>query len=354
MHQSLQNMHEFAPLDILLLPIGCKIFVTSKAQKWVGRLSQIVLVVFAFCELAADFVDLKTRTKFLILTQLSYILRVISSMLFVIVMSHTKEKTGLMIKLFVTDLTANQRSSLRRHAVICMVFSLSSRLIELIGTIMHLIFENVSLYHILSDSIPEIRYTMNQWFMTGCFIHTFFVKAVAFRHNNFFDRLHHTIRIQAHPDDAFLANECMRLRNQRDELMSCLMFVPICWFGLIFVELAAVVMESSEIEHSSVEQIMIVIPLAAYSLVLFYATFQADDVSNRLKKKIKAALSDIMSVRMTEKLPLLAHELENSMDSEFTAWSMFDINRKFVLSFISALITFTVLFIQITKSATSP
>lgn len=345
-------MHEFDPLDILLLPNGCKIFVKSVTQRWLGNIFRSILVAVWTCELATDYVDLRTRARFKILTQLSYMLRVIYSILFIIVVYCKREKMSLVIKETVTDLSKDQKSSLRRHAMICMMFTIAARILEIIGTVVHFVYENISLFHFLSDTLAEVRYTMNQWFMTGCFIHTFFVKIVSLRQENFFARVNHVLMIQTNPDDAILAQDCMKLRTEKDKLMSCLTFIPISWFAHIFIDLAATLMESSESQQQDLlEQITLYYPVTIHSAVVFYVIFQADSVSSILKKKIEAAQSKIMSLRMAGRLPLLMHELEKSRDSEFSAWNMFDINRRFVLSFISSLITFTVLFIQITKSA---
>ena len=72
---------------------------------------------------------------------------------------------------------------------------------------------------------------------------------------------------------------------------------------------------------------------------------------HHLRKQIEEVLKKLIASERVDGVPQLVHELEKAGGSEFTAWDMFDINRKFVLSFVSSLITFTVLFIQITSSA---
>ena len=87
--------------------------------------------------------------------------------------------------------------------------------------------------------------------------------------------------------------------------------------------------------------------MASRVLTLSYVVHVCETTTAYTKEMTNAVVSILVeSGRMTEMADLVA-ELKESSEFSFTVWSMFDINRRFVLSLLSSLITFTVLFIQI-------
>ena len=75
-------------------------------------------------------------------------------------------------------------------------------------TAVHLISNNADTVHIIEDGTSEVRYMLNHWFMVGCLMRTFFVRAVAMAQENFFTRLNLRLSQAAKPDDAQLAHDC--------------------------------------------------------------------------------------------------------------------------------------------------
>ncbi|KAI1309148.1 hypothetical protein HDE_00197 [Halotydeus destructor] len=85
-------------------------------------------------------------------------------------------------------------------------------------------------------------------------------------------------------------------------------------------------------------------------LLIFSLCFIVGNINPRLQSEYRKHYVDILSREGLS--PRIAHisSRENQYQLEFTAWSMFELSRGCILTYMSSLVTFTILFMQLNKA----
>ena len=342
-------MHPFTPINLLLAPSGCRLMISSQADRLVNYFFRVFIVVVYLIDVVAN-VELNFNSRSLISRPLAHLegwMHTLFGISFLVIMFRNSERMGDMISFCIKSLTPEQRSCLFKHSLIALATSIMIYLIDIATVAVHLISVNAKGIHVVRDVSTEVR-LLNQWLIGGCFIYTFFVRMTGFMEDNYFIRLNQQISSSG-SDPESLAYDRWMLTEDRNKLFATLSVTPIFWFTSFFFKMGGNMMNTMEPSNESAERITSLLPLFSQAGVLFYLIFVCDSVGAGVKKKANDVIGVLISRRLTKEYEPLIDQLRESASKEFTAWYTFDINRKFVLSFISSLITFTVLFIQLAR-----
>ena len=329
-------------------------------RRWTmaGNVCFRCLAMTALCfDLAVNIWELRPSSLNRPITCLSFFTRYMSGTAFLAIIVGNRKKMADLLPVFLKRVTPDQEASLRRHAMTGVAVFAVARVIDLVALGVHLTSFQPDLLHVISDASNAIRDTI-PWFFGGCFMCTFFVKAIRFSEGNYYARLSQRLSHSCSPDDASpdahtLAHERRLLDRQRDQLMASLSFLPLLWFADTFIVASADIMDAMDTENEVSERLVSLLPLACQSLVIMHLLLQCDSAAALVRDTAADLIAALNAHPKGQQLEPLRRQLKASLSFQLTAWAMFDMNRKFVLSFTSALITFTVLFIQLAKGITA-
>lgn len=142
------------------------------------------------------------------------------------------------------------------------------------------------------------------------------------------------------------------MRGIKDRFTNSSSLIPLLWMGNIFfksfsngVAIRYNVMNGSSTSTFSlilnywylVEEIFHVLVIILY----------IDRVNGKAQVELLQFRRECLERERSQEVELLYQDLKESILIQVTGWSMFTLNKEFVLSFISALISFSILFIQL-------
>ena len=349
-------MKEFAPLDILLSVIGCRMFAETRGARIVNR----VLLVLMLTACVAVFIESTIRINsskepLLLITAWS---DAFFGSVFVAVMAMKRQRLRdvLLDSRFLSD---NQRSSLWKHALSFLLLKVTISLESIVSLAFHL--QNRTLDHILLDLLTSYT-TLNPWFLGGIGIYTFFIKVISFREECYFDDLMSRLvnltgeagKTQALAHDYRLLQTNLILERRsitrfRTDVLSAFSFIPCLWFAFIFARIGMVyenggLFDSLVVFAINVEGVLILV------LSISYLVNVCEHLASRTKDRTNELIDSLTQTGALFEMPAFVSELERSSDVKVTVWSAFDINRRFALSFLASMITFTVLLIQLASA----
>lgn len=345
-------MREFACLDVLLLPSGCILFPSGRLVRVISYIQAVLLAsgyIFNICY-NLDYIRNTIGKRPLELA--TWAGNDVGGILFVIIMNRKAVMLAKNMKSCVSSLTRDQKRSLRRYSMICLAIYVGLGLKEVASMVNHLLFSKSqygfdSLHHVTTDLVV-LYIQFNRWFITGILVYVFMVKVIRFKHQNYFDEVVKRMESDAELDSTTLAYERRNLFMTCESLIAPLKHMTGCWYTFIFLQTSAVVIEVTQLNLIDSEKVTS--SLTSLHLVLFmlYLIWSCDEVIYFVGKQTDYVLFRMMRTGTIERSITFTTELKESADRDlFTICSKVRIDRSLVLTFLSALVSTTVLLIEI-------
>ena len=228
----------------------------------------------------------------------------------------------------------------------------------LIELVIHL--WGLSLIHILMDINRQV-YSLTVWMRGGCVIYTFYVKLIKYVDTEYFDRLESIVRSSAmtlKSKDLVLQHKQNARFKQR--VMQAFSFIPCLWFTFLFLSISVMYDELRSFFRKPESawtddffQFLRITDLVYTIFIVVHVIETCESTANNMRDRTDDLIETITRTDRTMELQSFVSELNAGKTFQFTVCSMFDINRRLGLSFLSSLITFTVLFNQIASEWTS-
>lgn len=145
------------------------------------------------------------------------------------------------------------------------------------------------------------------------------------------------------------------INNLKAEFECLLNIVPSILLGIMFVTIPCGILIIKSDNSAKLSQW---IDHVLFHIPALFLIYQMVQTITRCKEKITGTISELILL-LQEKIAkgershrnqLLIDELKYNQDFEFTGWFLFRIDRKIILSFVSSIITFSVLVIQLLDS----
>lgn len=143
---------------------------------------------------------------------------------------------------------------------------------------------------------------------------------------------------------------CHRIREIKYLLDDRASLIPLLWLGNIFIKSFAngVALKYNVLTQSTTFTFFLNYwYLIQETLHVLLLILYLDHVNSKAQGYLLEFRRECLKYEHNQELELLFAELETSVSIRLTGWSMFTLNKEFVLSFISALISFSILFIQL-------
>lgn len=334
----------FRPLDLMLLSRGCSFDQASRCSRYSNILIKILITFFSISACTYFVASGVTKSS---LGRVYNEADLVSGLLLIIVMTQKRSHLRDVLSHQVTNLSGDQRQDLR--PVKCLVVFWILAVIQVPLMVQHLIVVKADALHIVIDTL--FCYTRAaDWFTMSAFVYCFAVKVIQATDENFCLKIRAETRnsFWSSPDpktDLRLTVQRREMSREREELMSCFALIPCLWFLSLFLASSANI-----VDFFILGRYAKVAKLFSSAVILMYVINVCHSCTSAVEKRTTALITDMMSDNRYLMFPTLASELEQRSSPGFTAWHMFSIRRQIILPFVSALISFTVLFIQLAHS----
>ena len=347
-------MDTFSPLNLCLSLIGCQLLETNI---WMKIVNSICLLLTIFCPLYYFILlvmDVTTRLLYSGITRDTLVKIIwcssyITDYFFIFIMIKNRKEFICVLKQVTLFLSDNDKKALCRLSTTACVCSL---LFFFQGVILNLI------YYFLQD-VPETDKDYFSFFrlwtvmwsekdcssVTGRFVYCFFIRLITLKEKQFLSNVQQNQSLS--PDVVSL---------QRRKLFAFKLMVqhqfsimPVLWFMKEFLFcLACVVSRQSSWaqDHPIWSWLFNILPvmcsLIAHIFLVCFVDYCKQDVDSQIDE-----LTIFLTSQNYKKWKSVIREFDEDKKCHFTAANLFDINKRVALSFVSALITTTVVFEQL-------
>ena len=138
-----------------------------------------------------------------------------------------------------------------------------------------------------------------------------------------------------------------RLSRDRERLLRPFSVLPVFWFLSLFLESVVVGIEMIERYTDWPQRVWRIAPLVTDVAVLSLLIWSCDDVVLLTRKRTRAVLSRLMHATRSPAATGLMRQLKESAAAEIMVFDAFAVNRSFLLAFLSSLLSFTLLFLDL-------
>ena len=350
-------MKAFYPIDRFLLLSGCKICVNNFSNRWINLLTAIInvtgCIISTFIYSKAWF----SVPRYQVLA-VAYLIGYIGNIVFVITFNRNRKVMKNEFRRIIKDLSSNQVRHLRRFSRFLVFFCFLD------------IFRSVALYVLMHTqwfgsglyvwmmTILDTLWILGNFFY-GSIVYLFVIRLIGCWEEIYFETLMTALHKRRHKPDPqdFLIKMCSdrRVMNRvKENLINCFGILPVLWFlHLFFMSSGYVILvERSDTQESFLVSLYYPILVTVEFVFLCTILITVDQLSKLVLNKSQAAVDFFMrDTGYFEVEAGVRNFYERCNSFQFTVSSLFTLNKKLFLGFISALITFITMSIQIGNSA---
>ena len=188
--------------------------------------------------------------------------------------------------------------------------------------------------------------------MTWIMIYNFTIYTIGEIRISIIDGLLQNEKNSANHDVLRIHSYWLEIESAVNEFDRTFSMFPFIWFVILFYKSCfhLILLKS--------QSFMIDIPMAinyVWFVVEYLATmsilFTIDRVNKQTQRSFESYRKRFIRSKMSGSASReLNNDIEKQLNLKLTAWSMFELNKSFILSFISSLITFSVLFMQLSNA----
>ena len=347
-------MDTFSPLNLCLSLVGSQLLKTSI---WIKIINSICLLLTILCPLY-DFIflviDLITRLLHSGITRNMLVAIIwrssyISDYFFVFIMIKNRKKLVRVLKRLTSFISEKDQKALFKLSATAFICSLLFFLQGIIANLVYYFFQDVP--ETDKNYYNFFRFFTGMWSdndcssVTGRFVYCFFIRLITLTEKQFLSNVQQNQSLS--PDVVSL---------QRRKLLAFKLMVqhqfsimPVLWFMKEFLFcLGSIVSRQSSWSqnHPIFYWIFNVLPilysLIAHIFLVCFVDYCKQDVDSQIDE-----LTIFLTSQNYKKWKSVIREFDEDKKCHFTAANLFDINKRVALSFVSALITTTVVFEQV-------
>lgn len=263
---------------------------------------------------------------------------VMSQIVTIFIVVRSRERIRKLLQDLLEPLCQQQLSSLRQFSMTYILLMIISSCIHLLLVINHLIVVKANMYHIVLDAFLFYN-RMTDWFMSSIFTYVFVVKLIQITEDNYFTQVGEQV---CTTPSKMIAIHRRAMVCLREELLSSFSLIPCLWFANVFIHAAASIVTFFELDHLH-KLNSIIVRVSG----LFYLIFACESCASHTEAKTEELITRMLVNDTMDSQASFVAELRHKPGVTFNVWSLFKIRSNLILSFVSALITFTVLFVQL-------
>ena len=201
---------------------------------------------------------------------------------------------------------------------------------------------------------------LHNWRLGGCLVYIFFIKVIDSCEQSFFQIMENSLSSDKF---SFISPDyvCLRRRKMvefKRALVSYYSIIPVLFYLQEFVYMSGnlLVYQRSWHDNNYNNQSLVfiitvqILPLLVSSTSLVYLCITAGNSCQFVQEKLDKLMTLIIERKQSDLWHDFLIQIEQEKHFSYSSWNLFPINKPLMLHFISSLITFTVLFIQLSTS----
>lgn len=359
-------------LDLILLMSGCKLYNNSKIYLIINYITRIQCIALLYWVILIKIVYISSDPDPIFTFNISII------HIFQLLNQHylllRSKQVRQLHQLMVSKMTLKDKKYLRKLTFLMVIIWILASLFSIITY--HLCILNsderiLIIYNFYSyDQTAKIanfwvifitRYLMlfffaiirNSWQLASCFLFYYLLQCLQFYDEKLINNLIN--------DSSKLSYVC-KVKNRvhidklKNELESKLNLFPLLWFTFNFISMISImiVLFKSSFEKSlPTESVYTFINITITFIVLYKIDSIKNFINTKYDKLICITLNENNNNFDTFKYSYL-YILRNNRNIYFTACNIFQLNKGVILPFVGSLVSFSVLFVQLSQIKSSP
>ena len=346
------NLDLFSPLNIVLSLSGLHLLPKNlwiKILNWIFFLLTVIVSLYWLTDVR--YYSLNTFTRELVSVLILNTL-VVNNFIFIFVILKNRKHLDRILKVIFPVLSKKDKRCLWKLATLGCTCSI---LVTVYVTIVNLVYyfvqkstednedeENSTLF----ETIHEILVKKDSVSVCGRFVYCFYIRLISLREKQFLQRIE---KLSKSLTPGNVSTQLRKLYAFKNFVQDRFSILPVLWFFKEFVFCLGSVLTQQQFwskHNPTFSWLMNVMPslysLLAHIFLVCYVDHCKQDVDAQIDR-----LTQSLTSQDYDKWQTIISELDMAKGFHFTASNLFDINKRTGLSFISSLITLTVLFEQL-------
>ena len=343
-------MEDFNPLNFLLTFCGCRFFRKSYCMTWA---SWLFLVFQASSSFSAAYYYNNDFTVILVYSKdfwLSIVwqLETFFDALFLGILLWNRKQLEQILRLNSKKLSRKSRRSLRGLSIWGFVISLSITLKNIIAHSFQIVSDPAYAEWSIFVKINVIWDQKDCNLILGRFVFCYFARLVTCREKQV---LKNIVKEQSWLTPEYVFEERRKLIKLKKFVINKFAILPVIWFLREFVYFVAVIVSRDETlkGDSLFFYLTTGLPFFTSMAIHTFLIRYIDHCRYDLKEQTER-LTISLAKKDYKKWKSILRDFDNDRPHEFTVYNLFDINKRTGLSFVSSLITLTVLFEKLLSS----
>ena len=339
-------MDPFSPLNFILFSFGCNFFRKSLWTRVFGWILFTLHALKAFLpwikltrmlsRLYDDSVSQGVVTTFI------WYLDDVFDCLFISIVVYNRNHYEDILRKLSDKLTVNERKSLWKLSLFGFLFSVSVPVKDLVSITQN---NDRKLLLIIRNWLMTLS-SIDSFLVCGRIVFCYFIRLVTFEDKRFIQSI---VEQYKSLTPSSVSVEKRRLQEYRQFVVDKFFVIPVLWFLRELVMLVAVIADTRFARRNPTLFLLTgvmpaVTSIVAHAFMIFYIDHCVNDVNKELER-----VTLILAQKDYHKWRSIISEFEKE-NRNITTCSMIDINKRTGLSFISNLITLTLLFKQLVSS----
>lgn len=247
-------------------------------------------------------------------------------------------------------------STIHSLGVSCVYFSKTSPKVTHVSNLLMISEENVNEFLIMFTFIAfYIPIICRAWLSPIMLIYSFFVYSIYLTEKSFLEDFNNELVSNSKSLNllSVALSRKLRLNELKSQAESVLNIFPFLWCAYLFKSTSAYIMQQAQSVSTSTADMILslilfsdyIVPMCFLFGLLLFIENRSDKIkdmsTSTLRRLVKTYHPDI------ESKTHLIQQFEHNAHLPLTGWSMFDLNKRFMLSFVSSVLSFSVLILQI-------
>ena len=345
----IMNLESFSPLNFALSFFGLHLSLNNlwiKVLNWTFLLLTVIGLLYELADLRYYSFNIMTRKLVSVLIWNS---ENVNNFIFIIVILKNRKQLDSIRKRILPLLSNEDKRCLWKVSISgCTCTTLVTVHVIVVYLVFYFIQkptdeDSYTLFDIIFYIIAEKGSVFS---ICGRFVYCFYIRMVSLQEKQFLQRVEKECKSLT-PGN--VSNELRKLYAFKNFVQNRFSILPALWFlkELVFCLASVLTQEESRSRRIQTFYWFLMIMPSLYSLVVHiflvcYVDFCKQDVDAQIDR-----LTQSLTSQDYDKWQTIISELDRAKKFNFSASNLFDINKRTGLSFISALITLTVLFEQL-------
>ena len=343
------NLDSFSPLNFALSLSGLHLSPNTlwiKILNWTCLLITVIGSVYELTDLRHFSFNIITRE---LISVVIWNTEVVNNFIFIFVILKNRTHLNSILKRILPLLSKEDKRCLWKVSISGCTCSI---LVTIHVIVVYVVFyfvekpkkeDSYTLFDMILYILAEKGFVFS---VCGRFVYCFYIRMISLQEKQFLQRVEKESKSLT-PGN--VSNELRKLFAYKNFVQDRFSILPVLWFfkELVFCLASVLTQEQSRSKKSPTFYWLEMIMPSFYSLVVHiflvcYVQHCKQDVDSQIDR-----LTQSLSLEDYEKWQMIISELDRAKEFNFTADNLFDVNKRTGLSFLSSLITLTVLFEQL-------